>query len=297
MTASLAHVRQFDVTLADGRTLRGYEGGDPTGRLVVYHHGTPMSGLLRREWAEDARVREIRLVGYDRAGYGGSTRHPGRTVADVAGDVAALADSLGVDRFLTWGVSGGGPHALACAALLSDRVIAAGSVASVAPYDASGLDFLDGMGQDNLDEFGAASAGEEALRPYLIEQTAGLLAATPESLRDAMASLLPEVDREALTGETAEFLHGAMTSGLRQVCDGWLDDDLAFVAPWGFEVASIVVPLLVMQGDQDLMVPFSHGRWLAAALPSATVRLMAEEGHISLIARIPEVHEWLLQQV
>ncbi len=296
MTTSLAHVRQFVVALPDGRSLHAYEGGDPDGDLVVHHHGTPGSGLLRREWVDDARARGVRLVGYDRAGYGGSDRHSGRSVSDVTSDVAALADALGADRFFTWGVSGGGPHALACAAKLPDRVIAAASVASVAPYDASGLEFLDGMGQDNIDEFGAATRGPEALRPYLEIQTAGLLESTPATLRDALESLLPEVDRQELTGDTAEFLHGSMTSGLRQTCDGWLDDDLAFVSPWGFDPGAIVVPVLVLQGDQDLMVPFAHGRWLAGAVPSATVRLVPGEGHISLEKRIPDVHEWLLAQ-
>lgn len=297
MTTSLAHVRQFVVPLPDGRSLHAYEGGDPDGTLVVHHHGTPGSGLLRREWADDAGSRGIRLVGYDRAGYGGSDRLAGRSVADVVGDVAALADHLGAERFLTWGISGGGPHVLACAALLPDRVIAAASIASVAPYDASGLDFLAGMGQDNIDEFGAAVEGEEVLRPYLEEQTRQLLAATPETIRDAMESLLPEVDRRVLTGEMAEFLHGSMTSGLRQSYDGWLDDDIAFASPWGFDVSAIAVPTLVMQGDQDLMVPFAHGRWLAATIPTATVRLLAGEGHVSLIAQVPAVHEWLLSQI
>lgn len=297
MTTSLAHVHQFVVDLPDGRSLHAYESGDPQGQLVVHHHGTPGSGLLRREWAEDAQARGIRLVGYDRAGYGGSSRHAGRAVSDVAADIAALADSLGVQRFLTWGVSGGGPHSLACAAMLPDRVIAAASIASVAPYDASELDFLDGMGQDNIDEFGAARLGEDALRPYLAEQTVGILASTPENLRDAMESLLPPVDKAALTGETAEFLHSSMTSGLRVSVDGWIDDDIAFVTPWGFDVRSIAVPLLIKQGDQDLMVPFAHGQWLATALPSATVRLEAGEGHISLGQKIPDVHEWLLAQV
>jgi pimeloyl-ACP methyl ester carboxylesterase len=265
--------------------------------LVVHHHGTPGSGLLRREWAADAQARGIRLVGYDRAGYGGSSRHAGRSVSDVVADIAALADSLGVERFLTWGVSGGGPHSLACAALLPDRVIAAAAVASVAPYDATGLDFLAGMGQENVEEFGTAVKGEEALRPYLAEQTAGLLASSPENLKDAMESLLPPVDKEALTGATAEFYHSSMSSGVRNSYDGWLDDDIAFVSPWAFDVSSIAVPLLIMQGDQDLMVPFAHGQWLGAALPSATLWLMAGEGHLSLEAKVPDVHEWLIAQI
>jgi pimeloyl-ACP methyl ester carboxylesterase len=294
VTTSLALVRQFVVALPDGRSLRGYEAGDPAGRLVIHHHGTPGSGLLRREWAEDAHARGIRLVGYDRPGYSGSGRLAGRSVTDAAQDVAALADHLGVDRFFTWGISGGGPHALACAALLPDRVVAAASLASVAPYDASDLDFLAGMGQDNLDEFGAAAEGEPQLRPYLERQRRDLLAAEPDTLRDAMASLLPDVDRAALTGDAADFQHSSMSSGLRPGCDGWLDDDLAFVSPWGFEVGSISVPLLLMQGEQDLMVPYAHGKWLASQLPSADIRLMAEEGHLSLEAKVPEVHDWLL---
>jgi pimeloyl-ACP methyl ester carboxylesterase len=221
----------------------------------------------------------------------------GRTVADAAADVAALADAIGVDRFFTWGISGGGPHALACAALLGDRVLAAAVVGSVAPYDAAGLDFLQGMGDDNLDEFAAAAKGPDALSHYLAGMRSELLGASPEELREAMASLLPDVDKVALTGDTAEFLHGAMTSGLRHHGDGWLDDDVAFVNGWGFDVSSIEVPLLVAQGEQDLMVPFSHGTWLAAHVPSATARLLADEGHISLQARIPEVHSWLLEQV
>ncbi len=297
MTTSLASVRQFVVTLPDGRALHAYQGGEPDGTLVIHHHGTPGSGLLRRQWADDAARRGLCLLGYDRAGYGGSSRHARRTVAHVAADIAALADSLGVDRFLTWGVSGGGPHALACAALLQDRVIAAVAVASVAPYDADGLDFLAGMGQDNLDEFGAAVEGEEVLRPYLEAQTAELLGASPDDLWEAMESLLPPVDRAALTGETAEFLHSSMTSGLRHSCDGWLDDDLAFVKPWGFDVAAIHVPVLVLQGEQDLMVPFAHGQWIARQLPAATVRLSPDDGHLSLEAKVPDVHEWLLQQV
>lgn len=294
MTAALAHVREFETTLPDGRVLRAFEGGDPTGDLVVYHHGTPMSGLLERRWVDEASARGLRLVGYDRAGYGGSTRLRGRAVSDVVSDIAALADSIGVDRFYTWGVSGGGPHALACAALLPDRVIAAAAIASVAPYDADGLDFLAGMGQDNLDEFGAAVESEQALDAFLSRERDGLLAASAEDLRTAMDSLLPEVDKAMLTGEFAEFMHAAMTSGLRQTADGWFDDDLAFVRPWGFDVSEVTVPLLIAQGEQDLMVPYAHGRWLAGRVPAAATWMLPDDGHVSLGAKVAEVLDWLL---
>jgi len=147
----------------NGRTLAVLEAGDESGRAVVAVHGTPGSGLLWRGLVEDAEARGMRLLAYDRPGYGRSDPHPGRTVADAAGDVAAMADALGFDRFAVEGGSGGGPHTLACAALLPDRVVAAASLAGVAPYPAEGLDWLDGMGQDNLDEFAATLAGPETL--------------------------------------------------------------------------------------------------------------------------------------
>jgi pimeloyl-ACP methyl ester carboxylesterase len=296
MSKPLAEARQDDVPLADGRTLRTYEIGDPSGALVIYHHGTPASGLLAQGWATDCEERGIRMVGYDRAGYGASSRKAGRTIADVADDIAAVADAVGADRFCTWGISGGGPHALACAALLGDRVIAAAGLAPVAPYDAEGLEFLAGMGQDNLDEFGAAAEGEGALRPYLNAQRAELITTTPEGLSDAMSSLIPEVDRQALTGDLAQHLHAAMLHGLGDGVDGWLDDDLAFVMPWGFDPASIDVPLLLLQGEQDLMVPFAHGQWLAAHTTSEA-RFLPTDGHLSLDAKVPDVHSWLLSHV
>jgi len=296
MTAAVASARTHDVPVAGGRTLRAYEAGDPAGVPVVVHHGTPCSGILAATWAADAKERGIRLVGFDRAGYGGSTRQPGRRVADVAADTAALVDALGVEHFRTWGVSGGGPHVLACAALLPERVVAAACLAGVAPYAAPGLDWSQGMGQDNLDEFGAASAGEQPLRDYLEEQRAQLLAATPSQLRDVMASLLPPADRMVLTGDRAKFLHAWMTGGLQSGPDGWVDDDLAFLEDWGFELPSIQVPLLVMQGEQDRMVPFAHGSWLADACPDAEVVLSPDDGHLTLLEPIGRVHGWLLSQ-
>jgi pimeloyl-ACP methyl ester carboxylesterase len=296
MTAAVAPAREFDVTTTDGRTLHAYEAGDPSGELVVVHHGTPCSGLLAGPWADDARQRGIRLVGFDRAGYGASDRAPGRSVADVAVDTAALADELAVQRFRTWGISGGGPHALACAALLADRVVAAVSLAGVAPYGAEGLDWMAGMGQDNVEEFGAALAGEQPLRAYLAAQREELLASSPATMHEAMASLVPPVDQAVLTGELSEFMHAWMTSGLRADYDGWLDDDLAFTSGWGFEPADIGIPVRVVQGQQDLMVPFAHGQWLAEHMPGAEVVLSADDGHLTLLEDIAATHRWLLDQ-
>ena len=280
-----------------GRTIAIHEGGDPHGRPVIVHHGTPGDGRIYPPSAADAAQRAIRLIAYDRAGYGGSDRDEGRSVVNVAFDVEAIADALGLERFATYGFSGGGPHALACAALLGDRVVGATTCAGAAPADAGDLDFLAGMGEDNVVEFGAAFAGEAQLRPVLEAMREGLLGATAEQLVEELRTLLSPPDVAVLTGELADFLLASIAGGLRDGVDGWLDDDLAFVKPWGFDVGDIRVPLQLWQGEQDLMVPPAHGRWLAAHLPGVAAHLSAQDGHLSLAAkRVGEVHAWLLRQ-
>jgi pimeloyl-ACP methyl ester carboxylesterase len=279
----------------DGRTLRIHEAGDPGGPLVVFHPGTPMSGTLFAPWARDAETRGLRLVGYDRPGYGGSTPHPGRRVADAAADTAAIADALGARRFATWGISGGGPHALACAALLPDRVAGAASLAGVAPFDAPGLNFFAGMGKENHVEFGAALQGREAIAAEASAGAEHLVDITPAGLIEAMSTLVSPVDRAVLGDALGAHLAADMREVFRHGPDGWIDDDLAFVEPWGFDVESIRVPVLVWHGHHDLFVPTAHGRWLAARIPGAEGHFTADDGHLTLMTeRIPAVHEWLL---
>jgi pimeloyl-ACP methyl ester carboxylesterase len=280
----------------DGRTLRVLEEGNPEGRAVLCHHGTPGSRILWRGLVEDAQARGIRLLGYDRAGYGGSDPDPGRSVADVAGDVAAIADALEIDRLAVHGGSGGGPHALACAALLSDRVVAVASLAGVAPWKAEGLDWLDGMGQDNLDEFAATLAGRETLAPYLAEQRDAMLAGDPEAVGEALQSLLSPPDLAVLTGDVATFLFEQVRAGIQERLDGWIDDDLAFVEPWGFDLGGIRVPVQLWHGVQDRFVPVAHGHWLAERIPGVETHIHEEDGHLTLqLARIGDVHAWLLE--
>jgi pimeloyl-ACP methyl ester carboxylesterase len=282
----------------DGRTLEIHEYGPAEGPLIVHHHGTPVSGMIGRATVADATQRGARLVGITRPGYGGSTRRPGRSIADATDDVRAVLDELGVERCVSWGVSGGGPHALACAALLGDRVAAVASLASIAPYGDPGLDFLAGMGEDNVTEFGAALEGEAALRAFVEAELPGIVQLEPEQLADGLASLVSEVDRAALTGEHAEEMLAAMKHGLSSGGDGWIDDDLAFASDWGFALADIAVPVLLWQGDHDLMVPPAHGAWLAERIPGVEAHLSPDDGHLTLVKRrIADVHAWLLERL
>ena len=215
-----------DVTTPDGRTLHVHEAGAADGSVVLVQQGTPMSGLLFAPHVRDAEERGIRLVAYDRPGYGGSTPAPDRSVADAAADVRTVADALGVEKLAVWGISGGGPHALACAALLADRVVAVASLASVAPTDGEGLDWLDGMGELNLEEFAVTRQGREALAAYL--EPKGREDATAEGIVEELQSLLSDADAAVLTGELGEYLAENMNEAVRPGIDGWLDDDLAF---------------------------------------------------------------------
>jgi pimeloyl-ACP methyl ester carboxylesterase len=239
----------------------------------------------------------MRLLAYDRPGYGGSDPHPGRRVADAAGDVAALADALGIERFAVVGGSGGGPHALACAALLPDRLVAAACLAGVAPYPAEGLDWLAGMGDDNVKEFSAVLAGRDELEAFVREMTEAMLAAEPDALAQALRTLCSPVDAAVLTGEFAEYVHAAMERAVGGSVEGWIEDDLAFVGPWGFELGDIRVPVQLWHGAEDRFVPIAHGRWLAERIPGVDAHLADEDGHLTIqLGCIADVHAWLLEQ-
>ncbi|HET6213032.1 MAG TPA: alpha/beta hydrolase, partial [Micromonosporaceae bacterium] len=219
---------------------------------------------------------------------------PGRTVADAAADTRAVLDAYGHDRFVTLGWSGGGPHALACAALLPDRCAAAATLAGVAPYPADGLDWLAGMGPENVVEFGAATDGGAALTTYLEAEAAGLVGVTGDEVAQALGGLVSDVDTASLTGEfaavVAEMFRRAVSTGIA----GWRDDDLAFVRPWGFELAGLGVPVAIWQGGQDRMVPYAHGTWLAGRIPGARAHLYPDEGHLSLVGQLGRILDDLL---
>jgi pimeloyl-ACP methyl ester carboxylesterase len=279
-------VREIDLGLGDGRTLHVYDTGadDADGRLAVFwHHGTPNIGAPPEPlFAASARL-GIRWVSYDRPGYGGSSPYRDRDVASAADYVSCVADALGIDRFAVMGSSGGGPHALACGALLPERVLGVVSVAGLAPFDAEGLDWFAGMSDSSVASLRAAAEGRAAKERY---EASGA-----------------EYDPEMFTPEDHAALSGAWSWVLDVVNPavaagpgGLIDDDLAFVAPWGFDPARVVAPTLFLHGGRDRVVPSSHGEWLARRCPSAELWLRPDEGHISVLNQSAAAMEWLREQ-
>ena len=271
--------------MPDGRRIDFTVSGPADGVPLVFHHGTPGAKTKARHIERAAHDRGLRLVGLSRAGYGDSTRRPGRDVADIAVDVASILDQLGARRCLVAGASGGGPHSLATAALLPDRVAGAAVIAGITPPDAAGLDFLAGMGEQNIVEFGQAREGEAVLRPALAAEAPALRRADVAGLIAALDTLLPDVDRAVLTDEFGADMVKNFAEALRTGVDGWVDDDLAFVKPWGFDLTAIRVPTFVWHGVEDKMAPFAHGEWLAANIPGVKPHLMSGHGHLSIGVR------------
>jgi pimeloyl-ACP methyl ester carboxylesterase len=272
------------LTLSDGRELEIEITGPSGGTPLLFHHGTPGSAHQVRAMQRATSQRGLRLVTWSRPGYAGSTRRPGRRVVDVVDDAGAILEHLDARRCFVAGWSGGGPHALACAARMADRVDGALVIASITPYGVPDLDFLAGMGEQNIEEFGYALAGESELRPFLEAQRGELADADPAGVIKSLATLLPEIDRAQITDEYGEDMAAGMRQAMSAGVDGWLDDDLAFVEPWGFELADVAaVPVSLWQGDLDLMVPFAHGEWFAEHLPaSVRVHLERGQGHLSI---------------
>jgi pimeloyl-ACP methyl ester carboxylesterase len=274
--SAFAHVR-----LPDGRRLDMRVSGPADGVPLVFHHGTPGAATPVRALERAAHERGLRLVTTSRPGYGDSSRQPGRVVVDVVADTAAVLAAIGTERCLIAGWSGGGPHALACGARLG-AAAAVLVIAGVAPYGAEGLDWMAGMGEENIVEFSAAVHGEDELRSYLLQEREQLKDITAADVASSLETLLPDVDRAVLTGEFAEDMAASFREAVRVGAEGWLDDDLAFASPWGFGLEEISVPVMIWQGSADLMVPFSHGQWLASHLPAASAHLQQGEGHLSV---------------
>lgn len=280
---------------ADGRVVTFSRYGSAGGRRVVFHSGTPGTRHLSPRMCDLIDRHGLDLVALDRPGYGTSSRWPGRRVADVVGDVAAMCDRLGWDRFAVWGGSGGGPHALACAALLPERVERCASVVCPAPYDAEGLDWLAGMSPGNVEEFTLAIQGEEAYRP-LVER---LARETVEAARRGDVPLpdvyeIPESDRAALLARMSDpgYMDRLVAANLDGI-DGWIDDCIATTMSWGFDPASITVPVSIWYGPEDVLVPPPHAEWLLSHMAGAERRELPH-GHLLEDPELDAICSWLL---
>lgn len=275
-------LHEIDLDTADGRVLHAYDVGStrrPDELVVMWHHGTPNTGAPPKPLFETARSLGIRWIGYDRHGYGGSTRRPGATVAAAAADASRVVDHFGAEHFAVFGHSGGGPRALACAALLPDRVVAVVSISSPAPWPAAGLDYFAGMSNGGARELRAAAQGRREL-----EEVIAASEFDPQSFIPA--------DEAALGGDWAWF-NGIVEAAIANGLDGMVEDDVSAMAPWGFDPAQITTPMLIVHGTSDRMVPSSHGEWLAARCPTAELRLEPGEGHISVLHFAPAALAWL----
>lgn len=286
--------RQAGIQLADGRVLRVLDTGPGDGPALVVCHGTPASRLLHDRWLKAAADAGLRLVCYDRPGYGRSSPQPKRTIADTASDVAALANQLGIDRCAVWGSSGGGAHALACAALLAERVVAAAVVTAFAPYDAAGLDWFAGMAEGAAQNPRLALAGRDALEPAGAQLAEAVKAIDAAQLIAVFDPMLSPSDRAVFDTKLAAAVLVDWREGLAPGGEGFVEDYLAVMAPWRVDLGRVRVPVTLWWGEQDRVIPAAHGRWLAGVIPGAELRLFPEDGHFSLqFGRDREVIGWL----
>lgn len=281
----------------DGRQLAIRVGGNPAGHPVFSLHGTPGSREGPHPRGGQLHGMGVRLISYDRPGYGKSDRKVARLVADAADDVRAIADYLGIERFGVLGRSGGGPHALACAALLPDRVTRACALVSLAPPDAEGLDWFDGMADSNVAEYKSAATDPDRLASELIA-TAAKIRADPASHITALGPEMPEADRRVVAdaGIRAKLVTN-FAEALRDSADGWIDDALAFTSPWDFDVSTIRVPVLLWHGEKDVFSPVAHTRWLAERVPSAIGMIFPGKAHFGALEVVPDVLSWLIRPV
>jgi len=258
-------------------------------------HGTPGSRIGPFPKGRVLYELGVRLISFDRPGYGGSDRLVSRLVADVVPDVAAIADALGLDRFAVIGRSGGGPHALACAALMPERVTRAGVLVSLAPWAAEGLDWFDGMTDSNVVAYTTAASAPDALTARLVT-TAAKIKADPASHVTSLSPEMPESDRRVVADAgIRKMLARNFAEALSHSPDGWIDDVLAFCSPWGFDLSDIRVPVLLWHGENDVFSPVAHAQWLAEQIPGALMEIRPGTAHFGALEVVPDVLSWLIR--
>ena len=290
----MIHPMEYEGTAKarDGRKLAFVRRGAEDGVPVIVCHGTPGSRRTRHPDPEMYERHGVKMVVYDRPGYGESDPHIGRSVADAAPDIDAIADELGFDRFAVVGGSGGAPHALACGALLQDRVLRVGALVTPAPSHTDDFDFYEGLAELNVKEFGAALEGRESIEAF-IQPYADQLRADPDAVIEEILSELPEVDREIASRDGfRSVMRESFVEAVRQGARGWADDDLAFAKSWGFEPEDVHAEVRLWQGELDVLAPRTHGEYVASRLPNAHFELLEGGGHF-LDEQWDVVLDWL----
>jgi pimeloyl-ACP methyl ester carboxylesterase len=283
---------QLTVRTSDGRRLSINDGGHPAGRPVFLLHGTPGSRFGPAPRERVLYQLGVRLITFDRPGYGDSDRLPGRTVSAAAADVRQIADALGIGRFAVVGRSGGAPHALACAALLPDRTTRAAALVSLAPRDAPGLHWFDGMTESNVREYVNAAIGRNRVTVTLGRRSRSILADPAASVAE-MAGGLPESDRWIVADAgIQDMLVRNFAEGLRSSPDGWVDDVMAFSTGWGFDLGRINTPVKLWHGEDDIFAPVEHTRWLGRHIPDAEVEVERGAAHFGALRVLTRVLSW-----
>ncbi|BBC34613.1 hypothetical protein SGFS_059070 [Streptomyces graminofaciens] len=283
---------QQTVRTSDGRRLAVEQRGDPEGRPVFLLHGTPGSRLGPAPREGVLYRMGIRLIAFDRPGYGDSDRASGRLVSAAAADVSHIADALGIGRFAVVGRSGGAPHALACAALLPDRTTRVGALVSLAPRNASGLDWFEGMTEANVREYVNASIGRNRVTATLGMRSMSIVADPAASVAE-MKDGLPEADRWIVADPgIQDMLERNFAEGLRSSADGWVDDVMAFNTGWGFDVSRITTPVFLWHGEDDIFAPVQHTRWLGRNIPGARVEVEPGAAHFGALREMTRVLSW-----
>jgi pimeloyl-ACP methyl ester carboxylesterase len=285
------------VRATDGRQVAVQVSGSPSGHPVFLMHGTPGSRVAPLPRPMILHGLGVRLITFDRPGYGYSDRLKSRQVADVVPDVEAIADALDVEQFAVLGRSGGGPHALACAALIPNRVTRAGALVSLAPWAADGLDWFAGMADSNVQEFTTALNSPDELAASLA-QTAAAVKGDPGSHVSTLGPELPAADQRVVADAGIRALLARnFKEALRESADGWFDDNRAFCSPWGFDPADIKVPVLVWHGEDDVFSPVGHTQWLAKQIPNASLLIQPGAAHFSALEVLPDMLSWLIRSV